>query len=66
LRVIEAPVPLIYLEEERSFGGSLDDSVKRLAYYHSVVDRAMQASCPNAPASSAKHLPCTGQFQSCS
>lgn len=66
LRVIEAPVPLIYLEEERSFGGALDDSVKRLAYYHSVVDRAMQACCPKSPPSPNTALPCGGQFQSCS
>ncbi|HEY4232418.1 MAG TPA: glycosyltransferase family 2 protein [Lacipirellulaceae bacterium] len=43
LRIVEVPVPLIYLEEERSFGGSLDDGQKRLAYYHEVLDRAMAA-----------------------
>jgi glycosyltransferase involved in cell wall biosynthesis len=43
LRIVEVPVPLIYLEEERSFGGSLDDGRKRLAYYHCVLDRAMAA-----------------------
>ncbi|MBD3676699.1 MAG: glycosyltransferase family 2 protein [Planctomycetaceae bacterium] len=32
LRIREFPVPLIYLEEERSFGGSLDDSEQRLKY----------------------------------
>ena len=36
-KVVEFPVPLIYLEEERSFGGSLDDSAKRLAYYKEVL-----------------------------
>jgi dolichol-phosphate mannosyltransferase len=41
LRIVEVPVPLIYLEEERSFGGSLDDGQKRLAYYHQVLDGAM-------------------------
>jgi dolichol-phosphate mannosyltransferase len=46
LRIIEAPVPLIYLEEERSFGGSLDDGQKRLAYYHEVLDRALAAVAP--------------------
>src|SRR5262245_2803580 len=40
LRIIEVPVPLIYLEEERSFGGSLDDGRKRLEYYHEVLKRA--------------------------
>lgn len=41
LRIVELPVPLIYLEEKRSFGGSLDDGQKRLEYYSRVLDRAM-------------------------
>jgi dolichol-phosphate mannosyltransferase len=43
LRIVELPVPLIYLDEERSFGGSLDDGRKRMAYYHQVLDRAIAA-----------------------
>jgi glycosyltransferase involved in cell wall biosynthesis len=43
LRVVELPVPLIYLEEERSFGGSLDDGRRRLEYYHRVIDAALAA-----------------------
>lgn len=43
LRIVELPVPLIYLEEERSFGGSLDDGRKRLDYYHRVLDTAVAA-----------------------
>jgi len=39
LKIIEFPVPLIYLEEERSFGGSLDQAATRLAYYREVLDR---------------------------
>jgi glycosyltransferase involved in cell wall biosynthesis len=39
LSVREFPVPLIYLEEERSFGGSLDNSEKRMQYYLSVFER---------------------------
>lgn len=39
LRVREFPVPLIYLEEERSFGGSLDESGKRREYYLSVFEQ---------------------------
>ena len=31
LRIVEYPVPLIYLDEERSFGGSLDDAVRAYA-----------------------------------
>jgi dolichol-phosphate mannosyltransferase len=44
LLVVELPVPLIYLEEARSFGGSLDDGRKRLEYYHRVLDQAMTAA----------------------
>jgi len=40
----EFPVPLIYLDEERSFGGSLDDAKKRLAYYERVLNREIEAS----------------------
>ena len=43
MKIVEFPVPLVYLEEERSFGGSLDDAVKRKAYYDEVLDREMQA-----------------------
>ncbi len=44
LRIVEVPVPLIYLEESRSFGGSLDDGRRRLEYYHEVLDRAVAAT----------------------
>jgi glycosyltransferase involved in cell wall biosynthesis len=43
LRIVELPVPLVYLEEERSFGGSLDDGRRRLEYYHRVIDTALAA-----------------------
>lgn len=41
LRIVELPVPLIYLEEERSFGGALDNADTRLAVYRQVLDRAI-------------------------
>lgn len=41
LTVVEVPVPLIYLEEKRSFGGALDDAHTRLEYYHLVLDRSV-------------------------
>lgn len=44
LRVREMPVPLIYLDEERSFGGALDAADQRLKYYREVIDRATQAA----------------------
>ena len=43
LRIRELPVPLIYLDEKRSFGGSLDDAEVRLRHYRDVLDRAMAA-----------------------
>jgi glycosyltransferase involved in cell wall biosynthesis len=44
LRIIELPVPLIYLDVKRSFGGSLDDAQKRMQYYHEVIDRSLAAA----------------------
>jgi glycosyltransferase involved in cell wall biosynthesis len=41
MTIIEFPVPLIYLDESRSFGGSLDDTATRLAYYREVLKREM-------------------------
>lgn len=45
LRIIEIPVPLIYLDLERSFGGSLDHAETRLGYYNQVIDNAITAAC---------------------
>lgn len=36
--ISEFSIPLVYLEEERSFGGSLDDAAVRLAHYRSVLN----------------------------
>jgi dolichol-phosphate mannosyltransferase len=44
LSIIELPVPLIYLDEKRSFGGVLDDAATRQQYYHLVIDRAIAAA----------------------
>ena len=44
LRIREMPVPLIYLDEERSFGGALDAADLRLKYYREVIDRAIAAA----------------------
>ncbi len=41
LVIQEYPVPRIYLDEKRSFGGSLDDAQKRMAYYQEVLRREM-------------------------
>lgn len=55
LRIVEFPVPLVYLEEKRSFGGSLDDARIRLAHYREVLERELRrhgplvAHCENRP-----------------
>ena len=41
-RITEFAVPRIYLEEARSFGGSLDDAAIRLAHYHSVLNHELE------------------------
>ncbi|MDB4724398.1 MAG: glycosyltransferase family 2 protein [Pirellulaceae bacterium] len=43
LDVTEVPIPLIYLDEKRSFGGNLDDGDKRLKYYLDVINRSLAA-----------------------
>lgn len=43
LRIREFPVPRIYLDEKRSFGGVLDTASMRSQYYHLVLDRSMAA-----------------------
>jgi glycosyltransferase involved in cell wall biosynthesis len=43
LRVLEVPVPLIYLDLNRSFGGALDEAEKRLQYYNECIERSITA-----------------------
>ena len=43
LKIQEVPVPLIYLEEARSFGGVLDDGQTRLEYYQQVIRKSLLA-----------------------
>jgi dolichol-phosphate mannosyltransferase len=43
LEVVEFPVPLIYLDETRSFGGQLDNGDTRLKYYLDVLERSLAA-----------------------
>ena len=46
LNIVEIPVPLVYLAEKRSFGGSLDDGQTRLEYYHRVLNDSLRGvSC---------------------
>lgn len=49
MRIVEFPVPRVYLDEKRSFGGSLDDARRRMAYYEEVLEREMaELSFPSA------------------
>ncbi len=41
MSVLEVPVPLIYLDENRAFGGSLDDATYRLNHYRDVFRAAL-------------------------
>ncbi|MCA9045031.1 MAG: glycosyltransferase family 2 protein [Planctomycetaceae bacterium] len=50
MRIREFAVPLIYTDEERSFGESLDVAATRLAYYEEVLKREMELQ--NAPCGS--------------
>lgn len=43
LKIVEFPVPLIYLDEKRSFGGVLDNAHTRLQVYHLVLDKSLAA-----------------------
>jgi glycosyltransferase involved in cell wall biosynthesis len=49
LRIVELSVPRIYLDESRSFGGSLDDAETRLRHYYQVIERSMRAFEIGAP-----------------
>ncbi len=44
MSVVEVPVPLIYLDEKRAFGGALDDAEYRLRHYRTVFRAAMERS----------------------
>jgi glycosyltransferase involved in cell wall biosynthesis len=42
LKIVELPVSLIYLDLERSFGGSLDQADARLAVYRKVIAESIE------------------------
>ena len=60
LKIVELAVPLIYLEEARSFGGSLDNADTRLQHYRDVIDRSVAALQGEVPEQFRKHAPCAG------
>lgn len=43
MRIIEVPVPLIYLDLSRSFGGALDEAEIRMRYYNECLERSIAA-----------------------
>jgi dolichol-phosphate mannosyltransferase len=59
LRIVEMAVPLIYLDLERSFGGSLDHAETRLKHYNQVIDSELDRLC-----ASGRHVthPSSGDF----
>ncbi|MCC6125280.1 MAG: glycosyltransferase family 2 protein [Pirellulales bacterium] len=44
LRIVEVPVPLVYLDLERSFGGALDQAETRLTVYRKVIAESLERS----------------------
>lgn len=59
-KIVELPVPLIYLEEARSFGGSLDNADTRLHHYRDVIDRSVAALQGEVREQFHKRTPCAG------
>jgi glycosyltransferase involved in cell wall biosynthesis len=55
-KVVEFPVPRIYLDEARAFGGSLDDANTRLNYYRDIIDRSVAALREPVPEQFRKRL----------
>jgi glycosyltransferase involved in cell wall biosynthesis len=48
MKIVELPVPLVYLDEKRTFGGNLDDAQVRLEYYRLTIERAAAEAEPVA------------------
>lgn len=42
MKIVEVPVPLIYLDESRAFGGALDNAEYRLNHYRAVFHDALK------------------------
>ncbi len=63
LKIVELPVPLIYLDESRSFGGSLDNAQTRLQYYYEVLDRMIGRAKVRPPHARGKLSLCQGSAE---
>jgi glycosyltransferase involved in cell wall biosynthesis len=44
MKITEVPVPLVYLDESRAFGGALDNAEYRLRHYRKVFRAALERS----------------------
>ncbi len=56
LRIKEVGVPRVYLDPSRAFGGVLNDSTARLAYYRRVIADALAVQPAHPPTTQASHL----------
>jgi dolichol-phosphate mannosyltransferase len=69
LTICELPVPLIYLDEARAFGGELDVGATRLNHYYNVLERALHAAGSGPEHGPAKTASCRsrspGSARSC-
>lgn len=61
MRIIEIPVPLIYLDLSRSFGGALDDGGVRLQHYNEVIDSSIRAMMQRGYAMPSPATACHGE-----
>jgi len=59
LRIKEVAVPRLYLDPKRAFGGVLNDSAERLAYYRGVIDAELHRGA------SAEAAGCCGRNSPC-
>ena len=57
LRVSEIPVRMIYNDPNRTFGGQLDDPVKRLDHYRAVLCNELSKNAQALP-NALEHVPC--------
>ncbi len=65
LRVKEIGVPRVYLDPNRAFGGVLNDSAARLAYYRRVIAEALEASRAATPVSPPHLWSCCPEQEGC-
>jgi dolichol-phosphate mannosyltransferase len=56
LRIEELPVPRIYLDPSRTFGGMLDDPVRRLGVYRATLHREIRRCAAQLPRSALLQL----------